>query len=559
MKAQLNASYLIQEGLEDYREIKSFDMAPKLYQKLMDEELKWISKRIGDLRKSSRWTPIEVMAEEEASLEEAHKRVTKRVTRHMDMLQAKRMARKIGLAYWPALLGERIWEGDSDTHSHRPWGVDPMAFVHAERVLEPIHGLYGQEDKDGQKSQGGWDMEGYYGVSPWMVVRMWQASGCQPGAKFAARVRGGVVGCRHMSANQLVWWAKGIKAAKDAGWDGNEWNFLNYNKKFILAIGRLTPGIARQVVRRLYDAHYAVNDGSWFRPRVADIDPSWVNGVAAKVAKMPAEKRGLVFAGKAYHKARYVEVLTPQYPTIPFTLAREIAMGKSPAEVSGGLTKKQAHQWLTSGACDPAPVWLAGTLGLPPHKDMKVVKWLETLQGSKGRWEAVTRQRRTHMGHMGWRDYTLLDILDEVQGEDIITGSDSVEDVIERANARLGEDFMAANKGDHRILCPVPVGMDKMPRWGRVLRTPAQLVAEGSHLGHCVATYIKSVEDGKCTIVGISTRHGRSTVELTYWQGVWTIMQHRSYKNNDPSDRDVALVKAWVKRLNAKLATSRAA
>lgn len=60
--------------------------------------------------------------------------------------RARAKAAQLGLAYWPALM--------------EPLGVDPRAFVAAEAILAPLHGLWNPPT-----SHGGWDSQGHHGVS----------------------------------------------------------------------------------------------------------------------------------------------------------------------------------------------------------------------------------------------------------------------------------------------------------------------------------------------------------------------------------------------------------
>jgi hypothetical protein len=74
--------------------------------------------------------------------------------------QAKRIAKEIGLAYWPALID-------------MTWGpnVDPAAYVAAEKAMCSTHGLYGEIMEDGTRSHGGWDSKGHHGVDRHEISR----------------------------------------------------------------------------------------------------------------------------------------------------------------------------------------------------------------------------------------------------------------------------------------------------------------------------------------------------------------------------------------------------
>ncbi|NCC28518.1 MAG: hypothetical protein EOM22_10330 [Gammaproteobacteria bacterium] len=109
----------------------------------------------------------------------------------------RRKAKSIGLAYWPAL---------------RLRGVDPAAFVAAERVLCRTHGLYGETLDDGSRSRGGWDSQGHYGLSPESVRSYWFSAGCRDNAKFRWQVahqeliRKGVTLHDHLMRKRAQWW-----------------------------------------------------------------------------------------------------------------------------------------------------------------------------------------------------------------------------------------------------------------------------------------------------------------------------------------------------------------
>lgn len=87
-------------------------------------------------------------------------------------------AKRIGLAYWPALLTKT---------------VDAKAYVVAEEVMSWMGlGVYtpnNPSDKSRNASSGGWDSQGYYGLSPYIVDRLWHLSGCKDSPKYRALIR----------------------------------------------------------------------------------------------------------------------------------------------------------------------------------------------------------------------------------------------------------------------------------------------------------------------------------------------------------------------------------
>jgi len=227
-------------------------------------------------------------------------------------------------------------------------------------------------------------------------------------------------------------------------------------------------------------------------------------------------------------------------------LARRLVLGESPARLSGGiLSRKEAHEWCAAGA-PPINDWLADRLGVPRHRSVKVIRWLAHCRQS-GRWAALERQREVCLPGGGVRIWAVIDILDEIQDADIHTGKDSVDAVLRRAAQRKGEAWLEKAMQDHRILAPLPRWAQKLPKGVRILRTPSQLAREGREMSHCVGGYAQAVERGQCHILAISTRHGRSTVELA---PNLDIVQHYGPRNGAPPQRNEALLRAFLARVN---------
>lgn len=89
--------------------------------------------------------------------------------------RAKRLAKQIGLAYWPAIAyGPRI---------------DPWAYVVAERIISGDNGPRWGEIVDGRRSHGGWDSYGHHGVAAADVADWWYAAGCRDSSKFRLQVK----------------------------------------------------------------------------------------------------------------------------------------------------------------------------------------------------------------------------------------------------------------------------------------------------------------------------------------------------------------------------------
>jgi hypothetical protein len=138
--------------------------------------------------------------------------------------------------------------------------------------------------------------------------------------------------------------------------------------------------------------------------------------------------------------------------------------------------------------------------------------------------------------------FRYVDRIDELSPEDV--AGVGVDRAFERAAERAGEAWMAEHRADYRIICQ---STRRVYRSGavRLLDTPAALVAEGAEMSHCVGTYVGMVEAGNCLIYSISTREGRSTLELSP-RG--ELMQHRGKGNSSPPETNAKLVDHWIRR-----------
>lgn len=453
-----------------------------------------------------------------------------------DCRNARRAAARIGLAYWPALLPVQ-----------KHWLVDPAAYVAAEAVLAGRHGLYGRDPVTGQKCHGGWDAMGHHGVSPGQVRRMWQAAGCRDGRKFRAQVRTGVLAMKGDTAPfaqalgvGMMWFTRNQAAFTSHVW---------MSRKAIAVLGRLSPVLRWAAMDNVAsgDSPVRVRDLNWAAVKAAQANTK----VAASYAppRMLAELAGEGFSSVAY--------LAPSFPLVSLTVARRLARGESPMAIydTRGLTPKLAHKAMLAGVPRErlAELWLAAVpevAALPwglcdRLRSLWVAQWVIEVVRS-GRWEAMERQRHQYVG--GQRlDFRFLDILDEVQEDDIVTLKDGVNTVFGRASQRNGEEFYRRNKEDHRVLQPsLPSWTRTLPRFARVLNTPAQLAGEGREMQHCVGTYVQAVESGQSIIVALRDSTGRSTVEFSADGRV--VRQHFTVLNAEPPARHARWLALWRAR-----------
>lgn len=482
---------------------------------------------------------------------------------------AKQWAAAYGIAYWPAFAyGDKSPSRD--------------AMVAAEAALSPKHGLYGEIRQDGLRSTGGFDSYGHHGLSGHDVQRLWFLAGCKDTAKFQFLIKNWAKdmpdfkkgdsisfcvnyqrGWRWFNAN-----TKGIKAV--AGIRFMPW----LSRKAIAALGRLSPTLRWAAVSSLPEWEDAVvlriRDLDWDAVKRAQILQCTGSAKVRLALKTP---RAIIkeITGELAPVGWYIEpplanaaiaALVPHYAMDrelwdmgigPISLqdAKDLVLGKKTIGmcVAGGqFTDKLATVFLKEHNCpgytDPMG-WYAQRLGVPVHRSVKVMDWMSYLV-KKGWWGEMEKTRTQIIGGEE-RQFRAIDLLDEIQEEDILTGKEGVAVVLRRASERNGEAFFQANKEDYRTLRHgLPTWVKKAPKWIKVLNTRSALALEGRDLKHCVGGYVDAVERGRSIILSISSRHGRSTVECN---DNMVVMQHRGESNGAPPSRHDQLLRAFFNKM----------
>lgn len=443
--------------------------------------------------------------------------------------RARAYARNIGLKYWPALINAPK--------------CNPEAFVIAEKVMSAKHGYWGYNE-DGKKNHGGWDSKGHHGADAHDIAKYWYSAGCRNTPKFRAQVRNGVKAQKGESLREYEDYCRGQR------WLDIRTKYLgdyNFSRKAVVALGRLSPELrSAAVINTQAGRVLRIRDLNW--DNVKKAQEMLKSGNIKVRAALSGLKRSAQVLGCDPSEANVVRILTPQYPNIPIKYAQRIVLGERPVDlVKGLLTSKEAHLWLSHNNWDfmEAPEWYGVHYELPHHRSLIVSKWLKQVRDS-GRWDALERQREQYVpGRDQVITYCYLQILDEVQDEDIITGRDGVQAVFERAAQRNGEQHLNKMKGDQRVLRQRPVWATKMSRYAKYLNTPDSLVTEGQDLKHCVGGYVKAVENCQCHIIAIRSKHGRSTVELT---NNMDVRQHYGERNSTPPQRHAQWLRAFLNR-----------
>ncbi len=455
--------------------------------------------------------------------------------------RARARAETVGLAYWPA-----AFKG-----AHK---VDLKAYVIAEKVMARRDSapLWGARLEDGALARGGWDMMGHYGLSPAQVAKMWYAAGCRGSRKYEYQVVSGMIARKGDSFPFFKNYVRGRR------WLDKVKSGLSVSRKAVAALGRLSAPLRVAALKGVQPTHRLGEDGAYrlIPTRIRDLNWSAVakaqkaiaaGGEGAKKVKaaLSGVRRAGEILGVESTAADVAKALVPTY-SLHLEAARRMALGESPVQLSGGLLdRKEAHKWCQSGAPHDVVAWLCTDLGVPHVRSARVARWLREVQRG-GRWSAMTRERRIRVPGGDERTFTALSILDEIQEEDVLRLGDSVDSVLERSAERLSDAWVEKAMRDHRLLAPRPAWASQLPRQMRLLCTPAMLAEEGKSLRHCVGGYVDAVARGECYIVAISTRQGRSTVELspTLW-----VSQHRGVVNSQPPLRNNRLLSAWLARV----------
>ena len=455
--------------------------------------------------------------------------------------KAKRMAKQIGLLYWPALM---------DHH-----GVDPMAFVHAEAILRESDGI--NEWGNGKECHVSWVW-----LTPSGVAAMWKAARKRNNEKFRYQVLHRIVAKKGDNLAFLKKYQEGLDWVR-------EWcpNLEDMSRKTIAVIGRVSEEARHTLIGTIKDEHWRdslrVRDLNWTgvqaleKLRNEGSERSLLIRAALLPPKVAVKLLGLPAQGVDQHPIGQdrVREFCPAYPQLPVAVAGRVALGVSPVAISQGLlSRKEAHQWLLAGgpgSMDEGLVYnsiidfLIRDLDLEGFIPRNIVlpRWLLHIH-ARGAWSALLKVHRYPDG----RTFRYLDHLDEINQQDLDRGiSTGVERAFERSRQRLAR----LDAEDHRVLCENP--FKHLPKWIRLLTTPAELVEEGVVMEHCVGGYSYSVEDDECLILSIVSNHGRSTVEVREGRGGWWAPQHYGYQNTPPPSRHQTLLEAWLNRENQAL------
>jgi hypothetical protein len=482
---------------------------------------------------------------------------------------AKRWCGAMDIAYWPAFAF-----GDKSPCR--------TAMAAAEAVLMCRHGRYGDLREDGTRSTGGFDSYGCHGLSGRDVQTLWFLAGCKDTPKFRWSVRSwSRDGYLHKKGDSLPfcrnllrgyrWFTtnqKGIAARVGLEKHQTAWPC----RKAMAVLGRLSPILRWAAVEGIKSSEMMAG-----KPlRIRDLNWDAVKrtqallatgGERVRLALMPPRMAihhvtGVVVQPSQVRDREVVVVyrLTPQYcgeswlgalcTNVALHDARRLVLGQATPKdiVAGGqFTDKLAHEFLlvqqTTAWEDPIR-WYADRIAVPVHRSVRVMDWLAYLR-KKGWWGELEKERVQVVAGQEHR-FTAMGLLDEIQEEDIVTGREGVAAVLRRASERNGAEFFEKSKEDFKTLRHnLPTWVKKLPKAMRVLNTASALAFEGRDLKHCVGGYVNAVRDGRCIIVAVVSRHGRSTIEIS---DDLMVLQHRGVSNGCPPTRHDQLLRAFCNR-----------
>lgn len=448
-------------------------------------------------------------------------------------------------ARWGAILGAHA-SPDERAQWRRPPcappdGVPAWACAHAVRVLWRASRM-----GDAAAWRGGWDAVGHWGANAQTVADAWhvargRATALGAALRWSLRNPGAAIprALRRLSAAQLR------SALRVAAWPETH----GLDARALVALGELAAPVRAVALRGAHERARAERPAGYGGPapvRRRHLDWRAVSDAQRAVRAAPREHRAAIAAAFAQTAwARRVDgaaIAHPSYPLVRRDEVREaLWRGARPATIAAGLTAREAHAWLAAGAILDTPAWLCESCGLSSRpRSVEVARWLIAVERDPARREALYRERTVRGPAGDERTVRFVDRADEIEPCDLTHGArTSVERAFERAAERFGTAALDEWREDRRLLAHLPAWWRPI-RCARVLRTAAELVAEGEELGHCVGGYVEAVRSKKSVIIAMNVCDRRSTVEVS-GDGL-TVRQHCGRHNAMPPE---LCVRAW--------------
>lgn len=200
------------------------------------------------------------------------------------------------------------------------------------------------------------------------------------------------------------------------------------------------------------------------------------------------------------------------YPSVNKEVAAKLYLG---VKVGVGLTKKERHQWLESGAKETEIEFLLKGTRLEA-RSIKVARWLLKMLNNPEQKAALYKLRREGV----LADHTIDLINSDCTG--------GVNEAIARRADRMAEQEFGAE-----ILCSRPKWLKRLGGRVKLLDNAAALTREGTEMSHCVGGYASQVKSGDSFIVSIKGWGHRATAEFNR-NG--KLVQMKAKANNEPSN-----------------------
>jgi len=303
-----------------------------------------------------------------------------------------------------------------------------------------------------------------------------------------------------------------------------------------------------EVVARVRDEMARDSSG---RVRAAwALDPEFVavgRGPGERFRRL-AEAAGVLCADGA----GLVPWLCPAYPNVPLHIAVRLCRGETPVQISGGLTRREAHEWLAAGAKETPEQWLVRGLPSidakidrrPEVRSVAVARWLLDVH-HRGGWDGLVRERTMRVPGGRIVRFRYVDRLDEVRDEDLVgAGGTGVDAVFRRAAERYATKYEELFAKDNTVLHEPPAW--KLYPCMQYLVSPAQLVQEKRDMNHCVSTMIPAVRAGRSVIISLEVCGHRSTVEIS--PDGREVRQHFAEWNQPPHELCVRVLDKFLRR-----------
>jgi len=304
------------------------------------------------------------------------------------------------------------------------------------------------------------------------------------------------------------------------------------------------------------------------------------------VEKCPPDKRSAVAAALRILQPKYVglpggeevDKVVTGYPGATRQQTARLLLGDAPVKLAPGLTRAEAHEWLSQHPNRPPSNWLlsrefgelsrsrsgidrshpcgpnsqSGIAVAGGVQHVEVARWILKTLSKKPTRDAFCRERTERGPHGEEIHGSYWDRADELRPPDL---RDSVEETFTRAAMRMQKSMERLLAKKSEPLAPVPAWW-KPARCAKVLLTGAELMVEGKQMQHCVAGYAGYVKKGESVIVklevperkgrGSETVWHRSTVELDRRTG--QVRQHKGPQNREPHPINVKALAVLLRR-----------